>query len=214
MPPLAIKESARIAIYVDREAGKIALYVDGNYAARWTDENMDSDKPGSWFHFVSEDFYPLDISQIQLSEWDGELPGRGGAVDAALDTERNPDDDREPPREIHLAGGDLIKMEKGIFQVRSEAGLVEVPIDNVRTIDFSDGEYAEPIRKKGDVRAWTLEGEQITFRLDALGPESVKGFSQSFGDATFQLEAFERIDFNLYDEEIEKLRAGAADRAR
>ena len=59
------------------------------------------------------------------------------------------------------------------------------------------------------VRAWLRAGGRLTFRLDAFTQDSLKGYSQSFGDAEFKLHAFSRIEFNLYNEDYDALRGGA-----
>ena len=64
----------------------------------------------------------------------------------------------------------------------------------------------EPIRKKGDVRAWLREGGRITFRLDSFSKDSLKGYSQTFGEVEFKLNAFSRLEFNIYNEDLEPLR--------
>jgi hypothetical protein len=46
----------------------------------------------------------------------------------------------------------------------------------------------------------------VTFRLDTFDRESLSGYSQTFGDATFKLSAFSRIEFNIYDDELESMR--------
>jgi hypothetical protein len=86
---------------------------------------------------------------------------------------------------------------------------MKIPVDRMRTVDLSTGDYEEPIRKNGDVRAWLREGGRITFRLDSFTRDTLKGYSQTFGDAEFKLNAFSRLEFNIYDEELESMRGSS-----
>ncbi len=83
---------------------------------------------------------------------------------------------------------------------------MKIPVGRMRSVNLATGEYEEPIRKKGDVRAWLREGGRLTFRLDSFGADSIKGYSQTFGDAEFKLNAFSRLEFNIYNEEFESMR--------
>jgi hypothetical protein len=58
----------------------------------------------------------------------------------------------------------------------------------------------------GDVRAWFPEGGRITFRMDDLKDGKFTGFSQQFGTAEFDISAFERIEMNLGNLELEPQR--------
>ncbi len=59
---------------------------------------------------------------------------------------------------------------------------------------------------KGDVRAWWHDGGHVTFQLKAIDGNSVTGYSQSFGEQKFDLNAFSRIEFNIYNEELNQMR--------
>lgn len=202
---LANQEKVRLDIYFDRSEGTIAFYVDGRQAQVWSDEDPKVGDFGSWFHFVSEE-YPLQVSNIRASAWVGDLP------------ENDVPDEDEVPADVEgqvilLQNGDTVigevgAIQNGILNIKTEYGEVPVPVQRMRTLDLSSDEYEEPIRKNGDVRAWLREGGRITFRLDSFKDGKMEGFSQTFGKATFDLSAFSRVEFNIYDEEIEHLRSG------
>ena len=114
-------------------------------------------------------------------------------------------------QKIRLQNGDVVVgdvglIEGGVLAVDTEFCKMKIPVDRMRTIDLSEGDYEEPIRKKGDVRAWLREGGRITFRLDSFANDTLKGYSQTFGDVEFKLSAFSRLEFNIYNEELDSLR--------
>ncbi len=71
---LAENEEAFFEFYLDRESGLITLYVNGERAHAWTDADPEVGMFGDWLHFISEDFYPLQVSQLKVESWNGFLP--------------------------------------------------------------------------------------------------------------------------------------------
>lgn len=202
---LADQEDVRLDFYVDREAGTIALYVDDRQAEVWTDEDAAAGAFGDWFHFVAEE-YPLRISNIRASAWKGDLP-EGTTPEAGEDAID------EEGQVILLQNGDTVigevgEVKDGILTITSKHGEIPVPVRRMRRIDLTGSDYDEPIRKNGDIRAWLKGGGRITFRLDSFRDGKMEGYSQSFGEATFDLSAFSRLEFNIYDENLDHLRDG------
>jgi hypothetical protein len=204
---LAEKEKVRFDFYIDRGNGTIALYIDGSKAHVWSDQDPKIGSFGKWLHFISEDFYPVQVSRIRVSPWKGDLPEN---VDVADEQEQGVEDGQV----IRLQNGDIVfgevgKIENGVLDIKTKYCDMKIPVDRMRTVDLSTGDYEEPIRKNGDVRAWLREGGRITFRLDSFTKDTLKGYSQTFGDAEFKLNAFSRLEFNIYDEELESMRGSS-----
>ena len=201
---LAEKENVRFEFFIDRKEGTIALYVDGRQAQVWTDENPEAGSFGNWLHFVSEDFYKVRVSRIRVSPWKGQLP-------ETAQIEEDAEDEELEGQKIRLQNGDTVVgdvglIKDGVLAVETPFCKMNIPVDRMRTIDLSEGDYEEPIRKKGDVRGWLREGGRITFRLDAFSKDTLTGYSQTFGNVEFKLSAFSRLEFNIYNEELESLR--------
>lgn len=207
IPELAEKESVRFEFYIDRKEGTIALYIDGRQAQVWSDENPKAGSFGNWLHFISEDFYKVKVSRIRASPWKGELPD-------TVQLEADPEEDELEGQKIRLQNGDTVignvgLIKDGVLAVETPFCKMNIPVDRMRTIDLTEGDYEEPIRKKGDVRGWLREGGRITFRLDAFSKDTLTGYSQTFGNVEFKLSAFSRLEFNIYNEEFEALRGGS-----
>jgi len=205
IPELADHEKVHLDFYVDRTTGTIAFYVDGRQAQIWADDDPKLGNFGNWFHFVAEE-YPLRISSIRASAWVGDLPENSDpeVPEDALD---------EEGQIILLQNGDTVigkvgGVKDGILTIASKHGDIPVPVQRMRVLDLTSKDFEEPIRKKGDVRGWLREGGRITFRLDSFRDGKMVGYSQTFGDATFDLRAFSRLEFNIYNEDLDHLRGG------
>lgn len=201
---LAEKEKVRFDFYIDRKVGTVALYIDGTQAHVWSDQDPTVGSFGDWLHFISEDFYPVQVSRIRVSPWKGDLPENAEVA-------REEEQTDEEGQLIRLQNGDLVigqvgQIVDGVLDIKTKHCDMKIPVGRMRSVNLATGEYEEPIRKKGDVRAWLREGGRLTFRLDSFGADSIKGYSQTFGDAEFKLNAFSRLEFNIYNEEFESMR--------
>ena len=154
---------------------------------------------------------PLKISAIEVAPWDGivdqtpeprlgmlrRFEGLNPAVSA-------PKKEVPKPGRMQLANGDSIDgevktIENGTITVATGLGEVKLPIARLRNISLKKVDLERCIRRNGDVRAWFPDGTSIVFRLDEVGDGSLKGSSQNFGSATFQIHAFNRIEFNIHN---------------
>lgn len=206
IPDLAQNEKVRLDLYIDREIGNFTFFVDGEQRQTWTDPNPEVGNMGNWLHIVSE-HDPLQVTRLEASAWSGDLPE---------DSKTEPSD---PPLEEE---GQIIRLHNGDDLVGKVGGIqggvlslstkhvdnIQVPVDRMRSIDLSLGidTREEPIRRKGDIKAWLRDGGHITFQLKSFSDGRITGTSQTFGTAEFDLNAFSRLEFNIYDEELEALR--------
>jgi hypothetical protein len=46
----------------------------------------------------------------------------------------------------------------------------------------------------------------MVFRLEGVTDDSLIGYSQNFGTVNFKISAFNRIEFNIYDPELQEIR--------
>ena len=209
IPELAEQENARFEFYIDRKQGTIALYVDGKKGQVWNDDRPEPDSFGNWLQFVTNNGYAVRISDLRVTDWKSDkLP------DDAVN-EDDPELAEEKGPRIHLQNGDILvgqigEVKDGRLEVITSVTPVRVPLDRMRRVKLTsreDDSYEEPRLMKGDVRAWFEDGSRLTFRLDSLADNKVTGFSQTFGEATFDLDALSRLEFNIYSDKFRALRA-------
>jgi hypothetical protein len=219
----ALAESGRISVEVraSRKTGRISLHVNKRIIDVWSDPDFARGKFGDALHFISQNTMPIRISRIGVAAWDGQVsdlpeprPGmmRHWGIGGPREIPRT-----SPKKEIRegrmeLANGDSIEgevmsIDNGTITVKTPLGEVRLPVSRLRTISLPKVDPEEAIRKEGDVHAWFPDGGRITFRLDSLADGKITGFSQNFGTATFSLPAFSRIEFNIYDPDLEEKRS-------
>lgn len=213
-------EKARIRLHVSSRTGKIAYYLNDRIIDVWTDPDVDTENLGTTLHFLALDNSPLIISRIDISKWDGTLddepkadPMPGEMFGFRQRFGMNDFDDEPPaPSEnmedgtMVLRNGDRIQgvvksIQEGKIQIETPFREVSLPVERLRTLALNPVDLEEPKRENGDIRAWFSDGGSIVFRLEGVTEDgkSVQGYSQTFGNASFDLSAFNRMEFNIYD---------------
>ncbi len=218
---LAENERARIKVRACSRSGQFAFYINNKIIDIWTDPNIEADKLGTSLQFVSLDSSPLRIGRIDVAHWDGvveDIPdptpphiGRmrmmGGRLLQGMPEEPADDDEGENAEgRMTLRNGDKLtgvvkSIEDGKITIETPFREVSLPVERLRTITLKPVDLEEPKREEGDVRAWFTDGGSIVFRLEGLDVESgrIQGTSQTFGSAMFDMVAFNRIEFNIYN---------------
>lgn len=213
-------EKAHIEVRASSKTGKISLYVDGQIIENWTDTELARGEFGKGIHFIAENVVPMRVSRIEVSTWDGEVEkaperrgramNRGMIEDGEGDTtppvEEKPKNGRMELRNGDSIAGEVLAIEGGLLKVKTPFRDVRLPIESLRSLTLKPVDLERCIRKNGDVRAWFPDGSSIVFRLDQVGEGTLTGFSQNFGNATFKLSAFNRIEFNIYNSGLEEIR--------
>lgn len=198
-------ESATFTIYLDRtKKGTSAVYIDESEIGTWTGTD-DTLLEGKWLHLVPQNENPIRFSKISVAQWDGVLPTRKPG-------EGNDEGNDEQGQEIRLANGDVVNgnvkaIDKGIASLTTEYGDAYVPVKVMRSVGLN-GPKDQVIMKENDVRAWFHEGGYITLKLESLNQKTLSGYSQAWGEAEFDLNAFSRIEFNIWRPELDANRYG------
>ncbi len=217
-------QKARIEVRTSLKSGKICLYVDGRIVDIWTDPNADRNAVGQGLHFISQNEFPLQISRIEVSAWDGELeqipdPRHLGGLrqfenQAELDSQEEPEQipvEKTKTLRIELRNGDsivgqILSIIDDIMTVKTPFREVKLPVDALRTVALKPAEFERCKRENGDIRGWFPDGSFMVFRLDEVNEGQLTGYSQHFGTARFNMAAFNRIEFNIYKPEFEAIR--------
>lgn len=208
IPPT--ENQARFDIYVSRKTGNINIYINGNQACMLQSQSPDPENLGTGLTFIAEKRYPVTISSISVSPWNGtSLPK------LKTDDKKDGDADKEqkPPHKIILNNGDEVpgtvgKVQDNRMIINTQYTPIRIPLDRIKSLSLGDaGE--QPIKKRGDVRAWFHYGGHVTLQLKSLKDGKITGFSQAIGDASFDLAAFSRVDFHIYDDKANKRRESA-----
>ncbi|BDS05758.1 hypothetical protein NT6N_07980 [Oceaniferula spumae] len=207
---------AHFDIFVDRKTGTLTIYIDGLRACVLQSQSPDPENLGTGLAFVAEERYPIEISGITVTPWNGTtFPNQkfdlkpGGVPEApADDTEKK--EDEKPPHRIILKNGDEVpgtvgKVQDGRMIIETEYTPIRIPIKRIKSLSLGD-DGEQPRKYREDVRAWFHDGGHVTLKLASFEDGKISGTSQAFGDVTFDLKAFSRIDFHIYDKKHNELR--------
>lgn len=220
IPQLDEREKVRIEFLADRADGNFLLFVDGTQVGEWRDPDADTPVTGGGIVFITEDTddtRPLRVSRIVVEAWDGR-PRLTDAPEA---------DPAAPPppagsqrirlRNADVVTGRVLGIEDERLAIETRHGKVRLPISRMSTVILHHEEdrsnwdlYQRPKLMNGDVRAWFPEGGCLVFRLDGIDAGHLLGFNQAFGHARLRRDAFHRIEFNIYKEELEPRRPSAS----
>ena len=202
------RQKATFKIYLDRrKEGVSAIFLENKLLGTWTDQD-DTKGLGNWLHFVPQNSsYPIKVSQISITQWDGNLPIKMDEKNKSATEELFQDLEGQT---ILLANGDSIrgnidKIEEGKLYLKTSLGDIDLPVRRMSSVSLGDAETkAQPIMRGGDVRAWFREGGFITMDLHSFDGKSLLGSSQVFDNATFDASAFSKIEFNIWNSDLDR----------
>lgn len=217
-------EKARIEVRASLKTGKICVLIDGRVIEAWTDHEVMRDEAGRGIHFVSLNSSQVQISRIEVTAWDGEVgqifdpQAEAGLVAPGMPGEQDTDEmqqsapvEKPKPGRMELRNGDdlageVVSIGDGIITVKTPFREVKLPLQVLRSVSLKPAELERCKRENGDLRGWFADGSSVVFRLDGVNDGVLTGYSQNFGTALFKISAFSRIEFNIYDPELEDVR--------
>jgi hypothetical protein len=228
IPEFRSREKVRLELLVDRKSGLIRLLVNGRIAADWNDPEPQVGAMGGGIQFEANDT-SLRLSRIEITSWDGTVEGKAeemedGFLDEVDEDATEPAEPEPDPTRIRLRNndhveGEMLGIEGGKVKLKTKFGDMDLPVSRLRSFplrgkkereDYTLGLYEKPKRYNGDVRAWFADGTRVTFRLESASDGRLKGYAQAFGQVDFDGKAFSRLEFNLYDPELDELRSADA----
>ncbi len=208
-------EKARIEVRASLKTGKICVLIDDKIIDIWTDPEVARVGKGSAIHFISQNEYPTRISRIHVAEWDGEVnempdPQGDGFPPLVREEKQKPKDeiatDRMKLRNGDSITGEVLSIAEGRIHVKTPFREVRLPLEAFRTVALKPASLERCKRENGDVRGGLPDGSSIVFRLESIGEGTLHGTSQNFGSATFRMDAFNRIEFNIHEVALEDIR--------
>ena len=182
---------ARFSLRANKKARTFFLSINGVQVANWKDKEEFAGK-GKGLLFSSRAPYPIKISNIRISEWNGSKPVAVTGVNASpkQDTIRLVNDD--------TVTGTITRIEDGKIRIKSSFGEVNVPWSKSGLVQFAGGSEGNSNQKlqKGLTRA-TLQGAgNLDFRIISWQEEKLEVESPVFGRVTLNGAMVESINFN------------------
>ena len=182
---------ARFSLRANKKARTFFLSINGVQVANWKDKEAFAGK-GKGLLFSSRAPYPIKISNIRISEWNGNKPV------ASVDANFRPKQDTVRMLNGDTLTGAITRIQDGRVRIKSSFGEVGVPWVNSSLILFANANQgdANQQKQKGLVRA-TLKGAgNLDFALISWEDGKLEVDSPAFGRVTLNGAMVESLTFN------------------
>lgn len=214
--------AARFEIQANAQTGEFCLWIDGQVVEVWRDVEFANNRVGGIIHMISLGSQPIKISEIVISKWDGYIPAEArkmaqqnfedfgmpqiGFIEANEAEAAKLAENRLFLRNGDHLDGQLLDVTGDSVRIKTPFREVNLPLVKLRNLPLLDRSLERCKRMAGDIRGWFHDGTSVVFRLEDVKHDSLSGSSQNFGKATFQLSSFQRIEFNIYEPDLEAIR--------
>lgn len=186
-----IGSRARYSLRTNKKSRAFILSINGVQIANWKDKEAFAGK-GNGLLFTSRAPYPLKVSNIRISQWDGRKPV------ASADATISPKQDTIRLINEDTVTGTITRIGDGKVKINSSFGEVDIPWANSSLIQFakSDQEAGALKTGKGMVRANLKGAGVLNFKLISWTEDKLEVESPVFGKATLNGTMIDSITFN------------------
>lgn len=209
-------ENAKIEIQASLTASKIAILVDGEVIEVFSDPDISAAKIGRGLQFFAQNSSPVQLSRIEISEWDGDFQEAAPPIAAGRPFGEGREVAERPMAPVESGRmelrngdsivGDVLSIGGGVVTVKTPFREVKIPVGSLRSVVLKPASLERTKLENGDVRGWLPDGSTFVFRLDGVEGDEMLGSNQNFGRARFKLSAFSRIEFNIHDPKFDEIR--------
>ena len=184
------KTRAHVVICVNKDQKTFTLLVDDQLVHKWKDNNANFAGKGNGLLFTSRNSYPMRLSNIRISEWDGNLPQAGDGKNHGNgkdDYVQFTNEDSISGKAKTIRGGKLILA----------TSFAEVPVEmtNVSILELTNP-VVKVSPKAGQIHSEMRARGRLTFTVQSWVNGKVRVMSPYFGIADFDPSVFEKLEFN------------------
>lgn len=181
---------ARVSIYIDKNKKEISLLINGRLIKTWREvAGREFNGKGKGIMFVTRNSTPIRITDIQIEEWDGNLPKGNNAVagDGKADFVEFINQDS--------LSGQVLSLKRGRLKIDAGFGdPVEVALERIDRIDLKSRGGIVP---EMPVRSALRDRGKLSFTLENWAEGRVKLNSPVFGPVMVNESVFSTLEFNL-----------------
>lgn len=195
-PKLRNSSTTHVKFYADTVNGTFALFLDGKKVFIEQDRAPNPNSLGGGLHLITQNTPLTHISNLQVNRWNGDIP----KINNVSSLEQLEGDGEK----ILLRNGDTVvgtveEINDQLMSLSTPHTPVQLPLKLIRSIDLKNLTENAPIMKSNDVIARFHTGGWVILDLHSITSTSITGYNQAFGTATFSLDAFSSIEFNIYN---------------
>jgi hypothetical protein len=188
------KSRGRVTVLINKPQKTFALLADDELVRQWNDPDEFAGS-GTAMYFYASSGQPIKISNISVSHWDGRLQTDAPAAEPGQDTVQFTNNDQAQGRLQAIAGQQLTF-------VTSYATL-NIPLERAVQITLAPDKAERARRNAGDIRAHFADHGVVTVALETLDEHTLVGSSENFGRLSFNRQAFQRLQFRIYDRSLQ-----------
>ena len=182
--------NARVSIRVDERNRLIALYINGKFISKWVDTGGFAGN-GNGLLFSSRTTNRIQLSQIRVSEWNGNLSGQNRTVSG------NVKDDFVLFTNDDSISGNLKTIKDGRMKIKTSFGELPIPLEKVHVIYLAKENAKAPLTSTQATHL-SLHGKNtMTVQINEWKVGKVTLQSPVFGEAILDAAAIQSAVFNL-----------------
>lgn len=182
--------SATIELRCDRLAGKVSLFINGDFYAEWQDEGEPLSDVDRFFAIRALQKANLQVTDLVVSEWNG-MP------DAARSMENEERDVLLLANGTDRISGQILSLEEDMFQVKTRFGDFRIPAAEVTEIHLATGSRAEPPSfGDNDIFISLQPRGRVTLTPEIGQGKTLKGTHPVLGDLTIDLDYSYLLEFD------------------
>ena len=190
----------RFTLLADIKGNSFHLLLDDKPFHKWEDTTPEGViKKGNSIVVYAQQYGNLSISDLKITEWDGREP----QVDDADDGDEKPIPDDVDViffKNSDVATGSINNLkDKKRINLKTEFDDMDIPLKVISAVEFAPEEAERARRMAGDVRATFQDWGSITLELTDIVDGKLKGKSENYGEIEMPLDAFSKLEFNIYD---------------
>ena len=184
----------KITILSNKKEKKIILLINGKMVKQWSDTEWAG--IGGCVSFLNQSNQTVKFRHIVIGRWNGKIPGsKNSEVSEGKDSIAFVNDD--------VVSGELKSIVDGKVVFKTEYAAMNIPLKRVKEIVTASSSRHRARRRAKDMRCFFSNGDSITIDLKHIKKGIIEGTNGNFGVAKMKLNAFSKLQFNIYDEEEE-----------
>ncbi len=184
----SLQGNAHVALKMDATKKNIALLINGTLIQKW--ENLgEFPSDGKGLLFTSRTTNRMKLSRIRVTDWNGNLP------EASTKAKSGPKEDYVLLNNADHITGELIGIADGKLQFKSDFGEMAIGLEKVGVI-YRAKERVQTVPTTTGMARAIFKGEgSMAMNITGWKDGKVTATSPLFGEAAFDAEVFQSIDF-------------------
>ena len=190
VPAMLEQNRVSLEIRADQNSGNVVLFANGVLVQRWQDQGgFSADGSGITFYAQLNES-SLKLSNIRITEWDGNLDGDGAAGSTqGADIARLANRDR-------LVGA-LDSLSDGKATFKTADGSLSLPVKRINQILLNSPPAAPFSDPSGMIRFQFNSGARLSMLVSSWKDQQIRARSPQFGEFLFDLATVRKMSFNL-----------------